>query len=95
MNSQHLRLKLHFEKLDKYGPWFQGLGKMNEMLLHFYFVCKNFLMIFLLLLLVVVFSFLLTFHSNCNPDNIIWMKKYSKTDKYKKKKNTSILTSGL
>ncbi len=22
MNSQHLRLKWHFEKLDKYGPWF-------------------------------------------------------------------------
>ncbi len=21
MNSQHLRLKWHFEKLDKYGPW--------------------------------------------------------------------------
>ncbi len=49
MNSPHLRLKLHFEKLDKYGPWFQGLGKMNEMLLHFYFVCKNFLMIFFII----------------------------------------------
>ncbi len=21
MNSQHLRIKWHFEKLDKYGPW--------------------------------------------------------------------------
>ncbi len=21
MNSQHLRIKWHFEKLDEYGPW--------------------------------------------------------------------------
>ncbi len=30
MNSQHLRLKWHFEKLDKYGPWSVGLMKMAK-----------------------------------------------------------------
>ncbi len=30
MISQHLRLKWHFEKLDKYGPWFIDQWQWSE-----------------------------------------------------------------
>ncbi len=29
-NSQHLRLKWHFEKLDKYGPWLSESGVLTK-----------------------------------------------------------------